>query len=324
MKHAPGAGPAMRALPVLRTQRLLLRWFIPSDAEFVRGLLNDPGWLRNIGDRGVRTRRQAAAWIRSRLVETYGRLGFGFWAMERLADGELIGLCGLVKRDTLPHVDVGYALMPAWRRMGYAREGAAACVRYARDVLGLPAIWGITSPDNAASARILQDLGMIDDGVRHLGGDGAPTRVFRSRDFPLGDDRAQLDALTHRFLDAFTRRGGTIPTVCALPHYFVQDATVRTVGPMGDIIPSDVHGFIAPRAELILGNRLTEFEEHEVSHSTEIAGAIAQRWLRYAKSGVQDGHPLRGAGTKSLQFVRSHQGWKIASLAWQDDAEPPG
>ncbi|HEX4510878.1 MAG TPA: GNAT family N-acetyltransferase [Burkholderiaceae bacterium] len=312
----------MRPLPVLRTQRLLLRWFTPEDAEFVRRLLNDPAWLRHIGDRGVRTRKQATAWIRARLVEPYGRLGFGFWAMERLVDGHLIGLCGLVQRDTLPHADVGYALMPAWRGQGYAREAAVACMRYGREVLGLPAIWGITSPSNADSARVLEDLGLRRDGVRHLAGDATPTQVFRSPDFPLGDDRMQLDALTHRFLAAFTNREGAIPTVTALPHYFTADAVVRVAGPLGETTATGVHGFIAPRAELLFGGRLVDFEEHETGHTMDVAGAIAQRWLHYEKSGRQDGLAFRGAGTKALQFVRTRQGWKIAALAWQDEIIP--
>jgi len=311
----------MMALPVLRTPRLLLRWFTPADAEFVRRLLNDPGWLRNIGDRGVRTRAQAAAWIRSRLIATYGRLGFGFWAMERLVDRELVGLCGLVKRDPLPHVDVGYALLPAWRGQGYAREGAAACVRYGREVLGLPAVWGITGPDNAASARVLADIGLADDGVRHFDGvDWGPTWVFRSPDLPLGDDRAQVDALTRRFLGAFTNRGDAIAPVSALPHYFLPDAVIRTAMPDGEVVATDVHGFIAPRAELIFGGHLADFEERETAHRTEVAGSIAQRWLRYEKSGVQDGRRFEGSGTKGLQFVRTRPGWKIAALSWQDDA----
>ena len=307
---------------ILETDRLRLRWFTDSDtdADFLRALLNDPGWLANIGERNVRTRRQARAWIETRHTAVYGRLGFGFWAVERKSDGALMGMCGLIKRDTLMEVDVGYALMPAFRGRGYAHEAAAACVRYAQEVLGLPEVWGITGPDNAPSAGVLQRIGLKDAGITRLVGNDYDTWVFKSPPVEPGDDRAQIDALTRRFLAAFTNRDGVIPTLPALPHYFMLDATVRVADALGTITTTDIHGFIAPRAELLVGGRLEDFEEHETESRTEIRGAIAQRWLRYAKRGTLDGVAFDGAGTKALQFVRTVRDWKIASLMWTDDA----
>jgi RimJ/RimL family protein N-acetyltransferase len=306
---------------ILETERLRLRWFHPTDADadFLRALLNDPGWLANIGERNVRTRRQAKTWIATRHTATYGRLGFGFWAVERKSDGALMGMCGLIKRDTLMEVDVGYALMPAFRGQGYAREAAAACVRYAQDVLGLPEVWGITGPDNAPSAGVLQQIGLRDAGITRLVGNDDDTWVFKSPRVEPGDDQAQIDALTRRFLSAFTNRDGAIPTLPALPHYFMLDATVRVADTLGTVTTTDVHGFIAPRAELLVGGRLKDFEEHETESRTEIRGGIAQRWLRYAKRGTLDGAAFEGGGTKALQFVRTARDWKIASLLWTDD-----
>ena len=310
---------------ILETDRLRLRWFTgtDTDADFLRALLNDPGWLANIGERNVRTRRQARTWIATRHTATYGRLGFGFWAVERKSDGALMGMCGLIKRDTLMEADVGYALMPAFRGHGYAREAATACVRYAQDVLGLPEVWGITGPANAASAAVLQQIGLRDGGITRLVGEERETWIFKSPRFEQGDDQAQIDALTRRFLAAFTNRGGVIPTLPALPHYFMLDATVRVADALGTITSTDLHGFIAPRAELLVGGRLKDFEEHETESRTEIRGGIAQRWLRYAKRGTLDGVAFDGAGTKALQFVRSVSGWKIASLVWTDDLPYP-
>ena len=311
---------------ILETDRLRLRWFTGSDtdADFLRALLNDPGWLANIGERNVRTRRQARAWIETRHTAVYGRLGFGFWAVERKSDGALMGMCGLIKRDTLMEVDVGYALMPAFRGQGYAHEAAAACVRYAQEVLGLPEVWGITGPDNAPSAGVLQRIGLKDAGITRLVGNDYDTWVFKSPRVEPGDDRAQIDALTRRFLAAFTNRDGVIPTLPALPHYFMLDASVRVADALGTITTTGIHGFIAPRAELLVGGRLEDFEEHETESRTEIRGAIAQRWLRYAKRGTLDGVAFEGGGTKALQFVRTVRDWKIASLVWTDDVAPHG
>ena len=305
---------------ILETERLRLRWFTDADADFLRALLNDPGWLANIGERNVRTRRQAHAWIATRHTATYGRLGFGFWGVERKSDGRLAGMCGLIKRDTLMEADVGYALMPEFRGQGYAREAAAACVRYAQDVLGLAEVWGITGPDNAASATVLQQIGLQDAGITRLVGEERETWLFKSPRRDPGDDRARIDALTRRFLRAFTNRDGAVPTLPALPHWFMLDATVRVADVLGTVTATDLHGFIAPRAELLLRGRLVDFEEHETESRTEIRGAIAHRWLRYAKRGTLDGQPFEGGGTKSLQFVRTARDWKIASLVWTDDA----
>jgi RimJ/RimL family protein N-acetyltransferase len=307
---------------ILETERLRLRWFQPTatDADFLRALLNDPGWLANIGERHVRTRRQALAWIATRHTAPYGRMGFGFWAVERKADGRVMGMCGLVKRDSLMEVDVGYALMPDFRGQGYAREAAGACVRYALDVLGLPEVWGITGPDNAASAAVLQQAGLEDAGITRLVGEERETWLFKSPRVDRGDDRAQIDALTRRFLGAFTNRGGVVPTLPALPHYFMLDATVRMADALGTVTATGVHGFIAPRAELLARGRLVDFEEHETSSHTEIRGAIAQRWLGYAKRGTLDGAAFKGGGTKAIQFVRTSRDWKIASLVWTDHA----
>ncbi len=307
---------------ILETPRLRLRWFTAADADFLRALLNDPGWLANIGERNVRTRHQARTWIATRHTAPYGRLGFGFWAVERKSDGVPVGMCGLIKRETLMEADVGYALMPVFRGQGYAREAAAACVRYAHEVLGMPEVWGITSPDNGSSASVLKQIGLNDAGITRLVGEERETWLFKSARVDQGDDRAQIDALTARFLDAFTNRGGVIPTLPALPHYFMLDATIRVADSLGTITPNDVHGFIAPRAELLGRGRLTDFEEHETEQRTDIQGAIAQRWLRYTKRGTLDGVPFEGGGTKSLQFVRTGRGWKIASLVWADDRAP--
>ena len=98
-----------------------------------------------------------------------------------------------------------------------------------------------------------------------------------------------------------------------------QSEAITTARIRGTVTSTDVHGFIAPRAELLLRGRLVDFEEWETDSRTEIAGALAQRRLRYAKHGTLDGVPFEGTGTKMLQLARTTQGWKIAALQWTDD-----
>jgi ribosomal-protein-alanine N-acetyltransferase len=145
---------------VLRTDRLILRRLAADDAEFVFELVNDPAWLRFIGDRGVRNLDDAREYISKGPVESYSRHGFGLYAVERKEGGSPIGICGLVKRDFLEAVDIGFALLPAFRGRGYAREAARATMTYAREVVGLGRIVAITSRDNDASGRLLEAIGL--------------------------------------------------------------------------------------------------------------------------------------------------------------------
>jgi RimJ/RimL family protein N-acetyltransferase len=146
-------------LKILKTDRLVLRHVSVDDAPFIVELLNDPSWLRFIGDKGVRTPADAREYILRGPVDMYQRLGFGLYLAELRDGGAPIGLCGLIKRDSLDNVDVGYALLPRYREQGYAHEAASAVLAYGRDVLGLKRIVAITSPDNDASSGLLARLG---------------------------------------------------------------------------------------------------------------------------------------------------------------------
>jgi RimJ/RimL family protein N-acetyltransferase len=123
-------------------------------------LLTDPGFLRFIGDRGVRTLDDARRYIDERFLASYALNGFGLYAALRKEDGAVVGMCGLVKRDGLEDVDVGFALLPGHRGRGYAIEGASAVLDLARNAFGLNRIVAIVNPDNADSIRVLERLGM--------------------------------------------------------------------------------------------------------------------------------------------------------------------
>lgn len=145
---------------VLETDRLILRRLVIDDAPFILELVNDPDWLRYIGDKGVRNLDDARAYIEKGPMAMYERAGFGLFRVELKAGGTPIGMCGLIKRDTLPDVDIGFAYLPEFRGHGYGREAALATLDYGRDVVGLKRIIAITSPDNEASGRLLEAVGL--------------------------------------------------------------------------------------------------------------------------------------------------------------------
>jgi RimJ/RimL family protein N-acetyltransferase len=164
---------------ILDTERLSLREFTPLDAPFLLRLINEPGWIRNINDPGVRTAEEALAWAEGRLFKAYRELGHGFWAVQRREDGVLLGMCGLFKRPALPEPDLGYALLAEHEGRGYALEAARACVAHARDVLGWPVLMAITAVDNPRSTGLLAKLGFVEQGQEQLEGYDEPSRVFR-------------------------------------------------------------------------------------------------------------------------------------------------
>ena len=144
----------------LHTARLTLRAFTPDDAAFVVELLNDPGWLRFIGDRKVRTIDDARAYLHNGAIAHATKHGFALGAVQRTSDGTLLGMCGLIRREGLDDVDLGYAFLPAYRGQGYAREAAAAWLACGFERFGLKRIVAITSVDNAASGKVLEAIGM--------------------------------------------------------------------------------------------------------------------------------------------------------------------
>lgn len=151
-----------------------------DDAGFIVELLNDPSFLRFIGDKGVRTAEDARRYIRTGAMDSYERHGFGLWLVELKGSQIPIGICGLLKRDTLSDVDIGFAFLPPYRSKGYASESAAAVMDYGRTVLGLRRIVAITNDDNTGSHRVLEKIGMRFDRMIRLSDDGPEIRLLAS------------------------------------------------------------------------------------------------------------------------------------------------
>lgn len=168
----------MPVLIVLETERLCLRYQTLDDAAFILELVNDPAWLQYIGDRGVRTLEDARAYIANGAIRSYERDGFGFYLVERKEDRTLLGMCGLVRREGLDDVDIGFAFLPAYRSKGYAHEAAAAVMQYATEKLGLTRVVAITTQDNHSSRRLLEKLGLRFERLLQLPNDPEWLKLF--------------------------------------------------------------------------------------------------------------------------------------------------
>ena len=146
-------------MPVLETERLLLREFTVNDAPFILALLNEPSFLRYIGDKKVRNLDDAKQYILSGPVASYNQHGFGLCLVELKESHTPIGMCGLLKREELPDADIGFAFLPDFWNKGFASEAATVTLQDARERLKLNRILAIVNPDNDASIKLLGRLG---------------------------------------------------------------------------------------------------------------------------------------------------------------------
>ncbi len=144
---------------VLEAERLRLRELTAADAPFIFELLNDPGWIRFIGDKNIRSEGDARAYIENGPRAMYAARGFGLWLVEAKTDGTPMGLCGLIKRDSLEDIDLGFAFLPAFRKGGYAREASMAALAHAKNIVGVSRVVAITTRDNESSMNLLGKCG---------------------------------------------------------------------------------------------------------------------------------------------------------------------
>ncbi len=165
-------------MAIINTGRLSLRQLTLDDDVFMLKLLTDADFIEHIGDRGVRTLEQAGDYLRDGPLASYRAHGFGLYRVDLDESGEPVGICGLLKRDALEDVDLGYALLPAWRGRGFAVEAAQAVLEHARATLALERIVAIVSPANTASITVLERIGMRAEGEIRFSADVEPSRLF--------------------------------------------------------------------------------------------------------------------------------------------------
>lgn len=165
-------------MKTLETERLRVRGLTPEDAAFIVELVNEPGWLQFIGDRHIRSIEDATAYLIRGPISMYARHGLGLGAVERKADGVRVGICGLLQRDNLPEVDLGYALLARFAGLGYAQEAAAACLAHGWRDRGLQRIVALTALENVRSIRLLERLGFVFERIMRLESDGPESRLF--------------------------------------------------------------------------------------------------------------------------------------------------
>lgn len=145
---------------LIESERLYIRELNIGDCAFIVELLNDPDWIKNIGDRGVRTNADAAEYLRKGPLKSYEENGFGLFLVAIKGENTPIGMCGLIKREGLNDVDIGFAFLPEYRSKGYALESAQAVMTLAREKYKLNRVVAICLPENKPSVVLLEKIGL--------------------------------------------------------------------------------------------------------------------------------------------------------------------
>ncbi len=165
-------------MTTLETERLILREFTVADAEFILKLLNEPSFIQNIGDRGVRSILDAEGYLERGPIASYAKNGFGLLAVVSKETDEMMGMCGLIKREALEDVDIGYAFLPQFWSRGFAVEATRRVVELAREMLGLARIVAIVDPKNSGSIRVLEQIGFTYEKMVRLSVDDVELKLF--------------------------------------------------------------------------------------------------------------------------------------------------
>ncbi|MXV50558.1 GNAT family N-acetyltransferase [Pedobacter sp. HMF7647] len=165
---------------VLETSRLVLRQFTLDDTRFIIELLNSPGWLKFIGDRSIKSEEQARRYLQDVPLKSYEINGYGLCMVQTKDEGIPVGMCGLIRRDSLDHPDIGFAFLPEFQGKGYAFEIAAAVLGYAKNTLELSVVLAIVIPENERSIRLLKKLGMAFSRMIDFSDTGEELMLFSS------------------------------------------------------------------------------------------------------------------------------------------------
>jgi RimJ/RimL family protein N-acetyltransferase len=155
---------------ICETQRLRIRHFTKQDSEFIIHLLNEPAFITNINDKQVRSIEDAIKYLTDGPMASYKKFGFGLYLVELKATSSPIGMCGLLKRDALDDVELGYSFLKQYWSMGYAQESALAVLRSAKNDFGLSRVIAITKVDNLRSSSLLEKIGFNFEGMIELYG----------------------------------------------------------------------------------------------------------------------------------------------------------
>lgn len=291
------------------TKRLTLALICVSDDAFFLKLVNSPSWIQFIGDKNIRTQQEARGYIQTLISNT----AVHYWVI-RLTDNQTpIGVVTFIKRDDLPHHDIGYALLSEFTRKGYAFEAVKTVLHDVSNDLNRTLILAKTLKENTASIRLLEKFGFTPE-----------KKIVTKHDaallYSVPADKVLLNHLTTVFFTLFSNANGQVPDWDKLYDLCIPQVLIIKKSVENEEVFT-IQSFIEPRKKMLSDGTLTQFREYEKDEDTRVVGQVAQRFSTFQKEGNLNGNYFQGQGNKLFQFVKTGNGWKINAIIWQDDVE---
>lgn len=289
------------------TSRIILEDLKVTDNHFILELLNTEGWIRFIGERNIKTPDEAATYIKKIQHNPVVQ----YYVIRLKASNNAIGIISFIKRDYLSHHDIGFALLPAFEKKGYAHEAAEVVLKHFTKDIAHSKILATTVPDNTSSIALLKKLGFSFEQKIKTG--NTELNVFA-----ITRDKFLIDQLTKTFFSVFTNVNSQKPDWEILYKICIPETIIIKKERERETI-YNLDAFVEPRKKILADGTLNNFEEKEISAQTLIGNNIAQRFSYYEKSGVFNHAPYSGKGHKIFQFLNTSSGWKINAISWEDE-----
>ena len=294
-------------LTSITTERLLLDRLAIGDGKFILELVNTDGWLRFIGNRKINSEADATAYIQT-LIENPN---INYWVARLQGTDTAIGIITFIKREVLAYHDIGFALLPAYERKGYAYEAARAILFGIAHSAKHTHVSGITNVNNGAAIKLLKKLGF--EFQNWISVENENMAVYEA-----SVNKLCITEITNKFFSAFTNRGNEPPKLDLLKEIFIPEAMITNNNrSTTDIF--NLSSFIDKRKKILTDGTLVEFEEKEIFEETKIIENIATRFSEYEKKGFVFRKRFQLKGYKLFQFVKIKQSWKICSVLWIDN-----
>ncbi len=291
----------------LTTARLLIEPLSLNDSDFIFRLLNTEGWIRFIGNKNIETKNDADAYIK-KITENKN---YSYLVVRSKQDKKDLGIVTFIKREYLPHHDIGFAFLPEFTGKGYAYEAAYA---FLNDLLinnKFSHLLATTLPENVNSISLIKKLGLKYE--KEIMEENETLHVYE-----VSADKLGINAVTKSFFSVFNNKNSNPPNVDLLRTLCIPEIRIIKKTKNEHTV-YDLDSFMEPRKKLLTDGSLKEFEEHETEERTHIIDTIAQRHSVYEKSGVLEGKPFKQTGNKLLQFLKTNNEWRISSVIWEDE-----
>jgi RimJ/RimL family protein N-acetyltransferase len=301
----------------IETSRLQMDILASSDQSFILELLNTEGFIKFIGDRQVRSSSDADVYVKKIMGDPH----ITYWIVRLKEATQAMGIVSLIKRDYLPHHDIGFAFLPRFEKKGYALEAATAVLAKFLDAYPESKILANPFPENVQSIQLLTRLGLHFEREMEMEGQ-VEAKSKKCHIYCISKDQFLINDVTKKFYSAFSTINGQVPNWHLLEHLCLPTVLFNNTHDVGFDVTNFVE-FMAPRKIKLTDGSLVNFEEYEIQSETKVTQSIAQRYSQYAKRGILNGRSFQRRGEKFIQFIKIHNAWKINSVLWEDESTVP-